>query len=98
VSVPLAGGRCDEQMAELQLEVAALQLQLQRREAEVQALLTREKQLLSGEVVATGHSLILCLHCLCCKTGHILNFTPHWQLCATHPLGILYPCDAHMPV
>jgi hypothetical protein len=58
ISVKIAGARADGQMAELQLEVAALQLQLQRREAEVQQLLTREKQLLSGEVVLAG--LLLC--------------------------------------
>jgi hypothetical protein len=38
-----------DEVPELQLEVAALQLQLQRREAEVQQLMTRERQLLSGE-------------------------------------------------
>lgn len=37
-----------EELAELQLEVAALRLQLQRRETEVQEMLAREKQLLSG--------------------------------------------------
>jgi hypothetical protein len=89
VSVPLSGGCGDEQMSELQLEVAALQMQLQRREAEVQTLLTREKQLLSGEVVVTGHTLIHCLHCVCCKTGHSLICKPRWQLCTTYPLGLL---------
>lgn len=38
----------DETIAALEVEVAALRLQLQRREVEVQQLMTREKHLLSG--------------------------------------------------
>lgn len=42
-------GAASDAVAALQLEVAALRLQLQMREGEVQQLMTREKQLLSGE-------------------------------------------------